>query len=101
MGHTPVVCVCVCVHHINRSGLNLIFNNPPKKQKNAVADPVRGLPDRREKGKQKGAALGTNSKNCKNECEKQFPQKAKSEIPNPVEKDKAKQKQNRKSKARR
>ena len=27
------VCVCVCVHHINRSGLNLMTNNPPREQK--------------------------------------------------------------------
>ena len=86
------MCVCVlCVRHINRSGLNLMTNNPPRKQ-NAVADPVRGLPDRREKGKQKGAAPGYRMR------KKQFPQEAKSEIPNPVEKGKAKQKQNRKSK---
>ena len=42
-------CISVCVHPINRSGLNLMINNPPRKQKNAVAYPVRGLPDRRGK----------------------------------------------------
>ena len=45
-----------------------------------------------KEGKQKGAAPGYRMR------KKQFPQEAKSEIPNPVEKDKAKQKQNRKSK---
>ena len=100
------VCVCVCVHHINRLGLNLMINNAPKKttkkttppQTNAVADPVRGLPDRREKGKQKGAAPGYKLQKLQKRMRKTIPQKAKSEIPNPVGKGKAKQKQNRKSK---
>ena len=45
--------LCVCVYHINRSGPNLMINNPNRKNKYAVADPVRGLPDRREKGGKK------------------------------------------------
>ena len=51
-----------------------MINNPPKKQKNAVADPVRGLPDRREKkGNKKEPPRGTNYKDCNNEYKKTIP----------------------------
>ena len=48
--------MCVCVHHINRSGPNLMIIHPEKQ--NAVVDPVRGLLDRREKGTKKRSHPG-------------------------------------------
>ena len=56
-----------------------------------VADPARGLLDRRGKGKQKRSRSGVQI--AKRMRTKTIPPEAKSEIPNPVEKDKAQQKQ--------
>ena len=70
------VCVCVCSSHYP------IGPQPYDhlEKQNAVADPVRGLLDRREKGnKPKEAAPGYKLQKRK---QKQFPQKTKSEISN-------------------
>ena len=47
---------CVCVHHINRSGPNLMIIH--LEYQNAVADPVRGLLDRMGKGNNKRSRPG-------------------------------------------
>ena len=80
--------VCVCVHHINRSGPNRMIVHLEKH--NAVADPVRGLPDRREKGKQKEPPRG---KNCKSECENISQKKRNQKYP--IQWEKTKQNRNR------
>ena len=71
---TNYVCVCVCVHHINRSGLNLMTNSPSREQKCGCRSGPWSAGQEGEKGNKKP------------------------EIPNPVEKDKATQKQSKKSK---
>ena len=53
------VCVYVCVHHINRSGLNLMIIHLEKQ--NAVADPVRDLLDRNKKEPPRGTNYKTNA----------------------------------------
>ena len=83
---------CVCVHHINQSGPNLVIIYLEKR--NAVVDPVRGLPDKRETEKQKEPTRGTI---CKHECENNSPRKRNQNYP--VQCEKTKQNRNINKKA--
>ena len=73
------VCVYVCVF------ITLTDQAPNLSEKTKCG--CRADPDRRKKEKQKGAAPGYK---MQKRVRKQFPQKAKSEMSNPVGKDKAK-----------
>ena len=62
------LCLCLCVHHINRSGPNLKIIHLEKTKCGCRSGPW-SAGQRREKGKQKEPPRGTN---CKNECENNY-----------------------------